>query len=71
MDPGIGGAMFRSEPMLQCQLIVQQEAAYNCIAELGEVGLVQFVDLNPDISSFQRKFVAEVRIFTAFPLYNF
>ena len=47
--------------MSRCQLILQSEAAYNCISELGELGLVQFVDLNPDVSSFQRKFVGEVK----------
>jgi V-type H+-transporting ATPase subunit a len=47
--------------MSRCQLILQSEAAYNCISGLGELGLVQFVDLNPDVSSFQRKFVGEVK----------
>ena len=42
-------------------MILQSEAAYNCISELGELGLVQFVDLNPEVSAFQRKFVAEVK----------
>ena len=42
--------LFRSEPMSRCQLILQSEAAYNCIAELGELGLVQFVDLNLEVS---------------------
>ena len=41
--------------------LFQSEAAYNCISELGELGLVQFVDLNPEVSSFQRKFVSEVK----------
>ncbi|CAF5189101.1 unnamed protein product, partial [Rotaria sp. Silwood1] len=36
-------------------------AAYSCIAELGELGIVQFRDLNPNVNSFQRKFVNEVR----------
>ncbi len=31
------------------------------MSELGELGIVQFVDLNPGVSSFQRKFVAEVQ----------
>jgi len=31
------------------------------VAELGELGLVQFIDLNPDVSAFQRQFVSEVK----------
>jgi len=53
--------LFKSELMSRCQLYLPPEAAYNCIAELGELGLAQFVDLNPDMSSFQRKFVGEVK----------
>ena len=73
--------LFRSEPMSKCQLYFPPEAAYNCVAELGELGkdlvysrnsqlftstftlsgLVQFVDLNPEISAFQRRFVSEVK----------
>ena len=49
-----GRVLFRSEPVSRCQLILQSEAAYNCVNELGELGLVQFVDLNPDVSGFQR-----------------
>ena len=56
-----GRVLFRSEPVSRCQLILQSEAAYNCVNELGELGLVQFVDLNPDVSGFQRKFVNEVK----------
>ena len=40
----------------------QSEAAYGCVSELGELGLVQFRDLNPDTNAFQRKFVNEVRL---------
>ena len=57
-----GGSLFRSEEMALCQLFLQSEAAYNCVSELGELGLVQFRDLNPDINAFQRKFVNEVGI---------
>lgn len=53
--------LFRSELMSKCQLYLLPEAAYNCVAELGELGLVQFVDLNPDVSAFQRQFVSEVK----------
>ncbi|XP_053408277.1 V-type proton ATPase 116 kDa subunit a 1-like isoform X3 [Mercenaria mercenaria] len=55
------GSLFRSEDMTLCQLFLQSEAAYACVSELGELGLVQFRDLNPDVNAFQRKFVNEVR----------
>jgi hypothetical protein len=55
-----GGSLFRSEEMALCQLFLQSEAAYSCVSELGELGLVQFRDLNPDVNAFQRKFVNEV-----------
>ncbi|CEF66773.1 V-type ATPase, V0 complex, 116kDa subunit family and ATPase, V0 complex, subunit 116kDa, eukaryotic family-containing protein [Strongyloides ratti] len=55
------GNIYRSEEMCLAQLYLQSESAYNCVAELGELGLVQFRDLNPDVNAFQRKFVNEVR----------
>uniref|UniRef100_A0A674NEL4 V-type proton ATPase subunit a n=1 Tax=Takifugu rubripes TaxID=31033 RepID=A0A674NEL4_TAKRU len=55
------GQLFRSEEMTLAQLFLQSEAAYCCVSELGEIGMVQFRDLNPDVNVFQRKFVNEVR----------
>ncbi|XP_045155383.1 V-type proton ATPase 116 kDa subunit a1 [Echinops telfairi] len=55
------GGLFRSEEMTLAQLFLQSEAAYCCVSELGELGKVQFRDLNPDVNVFQRKFVNEVR----------
>ncbi|XP_063156798.1 V-type proton ATPase 116 kDa subunit a 1 isoform X5 [Candoia aspera] len=55
------GELFRSEEMTLAQLFLQSEAAYCCVSELGELGKVQFRDLNPDVNVFQRKFVNEVR----------
>ncbi|XP_018023918.1 V-type proton ATPase 116 kDa subunit a 1 isoform X3 [Hyalella azteca] len=55
------GSLFRSEEVALCQLFLQSESAYTCVSELGELGLVQFRDLNPDVNAFQRKFVNEVR----------
>ncbi|CAK7295356.1 V-type proton ATPase 116 kDa subunit a 4 [Vulpes lagopus] len=37
-------SVFRSEEMCLSQLFLQVEAAYCCVAELGELGLVQFKD---------------------------
>ncbi|KAM6202244.1 V-type proton ATPase 116 kDa subunit a 4 [Rhynchocyon petersi] len=54
-------SVFRSEEMCLSQLFLQVEAAYCCVAELGELDLVQFKDLNASVNSFQRKFVNEVR----------
>ncbi|XP_071108345.1 V-type proton ATPase 116 kDa subunit a1-like isoform X13 [Haliotis cracherodii] len=55
------GTIFRSEEMSLCQLFLQSEAAYACVSELGELGLMQFKDLNHGVNAFQRKFVNEVR----------
>jgi len=57
----MSGSLFRSELMCRCQLYLPPEAAYNCVAELGELGLVQFVDVNPEVSAFQRQFVSEIK----------
>jgi len=43
------------------QLFLQNESAYQCVSELGELGIVQFRDLNPNATAFQRQFTREVR----------
>jgi len=55
------GSLFRSEEMCLAQLYLQSEAAFACVSELGELGLVQFIDLNENVNAFQRKYVNEVR----------
>ena len=40
------GSLYRSEEMCLAQLFLQSEAAYACVAELGELGLVQFRDVS-------------------------
>jgi len=55
------GTLFRSEEMELAQMYLQQEAAFSCVIELGELGLVEFRDLNPGVNAFQKKFVSEVR----------
>lgn len=56
------GNLFRSEEMCLAQLFLQSGTAYQCIGQLGERGLVEFRDLNKEVSLFQRRFVGEVRI---------
>ncbi|KAK8968883.1 Vacuolar proton ATPase a1 [Platanthera guangdongensis] len=51
----------RSEKMSFMQLIIPVESAQRAISYLGELGLVQFKDLNDDKSPFQRTFVNQVK----------
>ena len=53
--------LFRSETMQLMQLIVPAEAARDTVADLGDVGLVQFRDLNPDRGAFQRTYANQVK----------
>ncbi|XP_032803352.1 V-type proton ATPase 116 kDa subunit a 2-like [Petromyzon marinus] len=55
------GSIFRSEEMCLAQLFLQDGTAYSCMSELGEMGLVEFRDLNAQVSAFQRKHVADIR----------
>jgi len=52
---------FRSEPMEYISLIVNEDAAHSCLADLGKLGVIQFTDLNPDLTPFQRRFVSYVK----------
>ncbi|XP_062948557.1 V-type proton ATPase 116 kDa subunit a 3 [Cynocephalus volans] len=55
------GSMFRSEEVVLVQLFLPTAAAYTCVSQLGELGLVEFRDLNASVSAFQRRFVVDVR----------
>ncbi|KAF4074169.1 hypothetical protein AMELA_G00236380 [Ameiurus melas] len=55
------GSLFRGEELCLAQLFLQSGSAYECISELGELGLVEFRDLNPSVNVFQRKFVNETK----------
>jgi len=52
---------FRSEPMEYISLIVNEDAAHDCLADLGRLGVIQFTDLNPDLTPFQRRYVSYVK----------
>jgi V-type H+-transporting ATPase subunit a len=52
---------FRSEPMEYVSLILNEDAAHDCLADLGKMGILQFTDLNPDQTPFQRRYVKYVK----------
>mmetsp|Transcript_33975 Transcript_33975/g.81334 ORF Transcript_33975/g.81334 Transcript_33975/m.81334 type:complete len:883 (+) Transcript_33975:58-2706(+) len=52
---------FRSEHMEYISLIVNEDAAHDCLADLGKLSAIQFTDLNPDLTPFQRRYVSYVR----------
>ncbi|XVF47095.1 hypothetical protein PTKIN_Ptkin03bG0081800 [Pterospermum kingtungense] len=53
--------LMRSEKMTLVQLIIPVESAHRAITYLGELGLLQFRDLNAEKSPFQRTFVNQVK----------
>ncbi|KAK8339111.1 hypothetical protein V6Z12_A08G013200 [Gossypium hirsutum] len=53
--------LMRSEKMTLVQLIIPVESAHRAISYLGELGLLQFRDLNSERSPFQRTFVNQVK----------
>ncbi|KAH7928179.1 V0/A0 complex, 116-kDa subunit of ATPase [Leucogyrophana mollusca] len=54
-------SLLRSEQMSLVQLYIPTEVAHDTVSELGELGDVQFKDLNPNVTPFQRSFVGEIR----------
>lgn len=51
----------RSEEMSMVQLIIPVESAHRTITYLGELGLLQFKDLNAEKSPFQRTYANQVK----------
>lgn len=46
------GSLFRSEEVCLAQLFLQSGSAYECISELGELGLVEFRDVRTISASY-------------------
>jgi hypothetical protein len=43
---------FRSEPMEYISFIVNEDAAHECLADLGKMGVIQFTDVSLSLSLF-------------------
>ncbi|KAJ1975395.1 H(+)-transporting V0 sector ATPase subunit a [Dimargaris verticillata] len=54
-------SLFRSELMTLIQLYIPSEIAKPTVSELGEIGVVEFRDLNPQVAAFHRTFVNEIK----------
>ncbi|KAI6226224.1 V-type proton ATPase subunit a [Aphelenchoides fujianensis] len=55
------GSLLRSELMSLCQIFLQPDSAFITVAQLGELGICQFRDLNSEVSSYNRKYMLEVK----------
>ncbi|KAL9354363.1 hypothetical protein Peur_052333 [Populus x canadensis] len=55
--------LFRSEAMQLVQLIIPIESAHHTVSYIGDLGLIQFKDLNADKSPFQRTYAAQIKKF--------
>lgn len=66
MREGRGGCcppmdLFRSEPMQLVQLIMPIESSHLTVSYLGDLGLLQFKDLNAEKSPFQRTYASQIK----------
>lgn len=52
--------LWRSEEMELVRLLIPSESAHDTVAALGEVGLLQFKDMNTEKSAFQRTYANQV-----------
>eukprot|EP00906_Rhabdomonas_costata_P012111 RCo017309 len=59
--PSSCSGLWRSEDMTLVQLHFQREAAHDVVLRLGRLGCVQFLDMNPSVSAFQRHFTHDLR----------
>ena len=52
---------WRSRDMKYVSLILSEDAAHECVSNLGQLGALQFTDLNPEQTPFQRRYVSYIK----------
>ena len=55
------GSWWRSRDMKYVSLILSEDAAHECVLNLGQLGALQFTDLNPEQTPFQRRYVSYIK----------
>jgi len=60
-EEDIKSTFYRSDAMSYVQFYIPNEVAKYVVSEIGEIGLVQFIDLNRNVSAFQKAYVQEIR----------
>jgi len=60
-EEDLKSTFYRSDAMSYVQFYIPNEVAKYVVSEIGEIGLVQFVDLNRNVSAFQKAYVQEIR----------
>ncbi|EDR27903.1 vacuolar ATP synthase subunit A, golgi isoform, putative [Entamoeba dispar SAW760] len=55
------GEMFRGKDMSLGQLIVPSNIAIETVERIGKLGIIQFIDLNDNLASFDRRFINEIK----------
>lgn len=55
------GSWWRSEEMTYVSIILAESAAAACISEIGALGCMQFTDMTPELTPFQRRYVNNIK----------
>uniref|UniRef100_A0A1A9WA39 V-type proton ATPase subunit a n=1 Tax=Glossina brevipalpis TaxID=37001 RepID=A0A1A9WA39_9MUSC len=54
-------SFFRSEPMSLCQILLHNESAFNCLVELGYLGVVQFRNIYDETAILNNYYDTEIQ----------
>ncbi len=55
------GDWFRSAEMEYISIVIQEQCAHKVCSEFGKLGIIQFTDLNPLLTPFQRRYIKEIQ----------